>query len=203
VQPEGASIHERVALGDLDVPALAAYLDGLDAATRTREVRSLGKAEQARLFEAAGGVRPIGLDHLVPAGAAPLVPVVHAGRNSLPMFRIFEKRLCRPPGPAGGDELWGYNEHPARWMTGPGYFVARAGDPGEVILDYTRVPPSKPDAWPAIMPNTGVRSRFVYGGMHDVLRRVSRHVAVGRAVRHGKPLDNWFVICRADQPEDR
>jgi hypothetical protein len=32
--------------------------------------------------------------------------------------------------------------------------------------------------------------------MRDFLRGVSRHVSIGRATRGGKPLDNWFVLCR-------
>jgi hypothetical protein len=168
----------------------------MDGPERVRAVRELGKPEQARLFDAAAGVRPVGLADLVPEGTAPLVEVVHAGRNSLPAFRIFEKRFCRPPEGAG--ELWGYNEHGARWMTGPGYFVARPHGEGEVLVDYLRVPPAKPDDWPGIEPNSALRGRFVYGGMQDVLRGVSRHVSVGRATRRGKPLDNWFVCCRVD-----
>jgi len=194
-----ASIHERLAGRDVDVAGLAAHLEGLSSDERVTQVRSLGKAEQARLFDAAQGVRPIGLDHLVAPAMDPLAEVIHAGRNSLPAFRIFEKRFCRPSADSGPDELWGYNEHAARWMTGPGYFVAVPGEPGEVLVDYTRVPPAKPDAWPAIRTNDAFRGRFVYGrGMHDVIRGVSAHVAVGRAFRQGKPMDSWFVLCRVD-----
>jgi hypothetical protein len=190
-----SSIAQRIASGSIDVAALGGDLDGMPPDVRLREVRGLGKAEQARLFDAAAGARPIGLSHLVPPGGSPLAEVVHAGRNSLPAFRIFEKRCCRPPRDTA--EVWGYNEHAARWMTGPGYFVAAAGNPGEIVLDYTHVPAGKPEAWPAIRPNTGFPGRFVYGGgMHDVLRGVSEHVAVGRAFRRGKPMDNWFVLCR-------
>jgi hypothetical protein len=28
------------------------------------------------------------------------------------------------------------------------------------------------------------------------LRAVSTHVTVGRAIKKGKVLDNWFVLCR-------
>ena len=192
---DGGSIHELVA-GETDLTPLAAYLDGLDPSERVRQVRRLAKPEQARLFDMAGGVRPIGLDDVVPADRAPLEEVIHPGRNSLPAFRIFEKRFCRTPD--GGDVLWGYNEHTARWMTGPGYFVARSGDPGEVVVDYTEVPSNKPSSWPAIRPNDTMRGRFVYGGMHDVLRGVSAGVAVGRAFRKDGPRDNWFVLCRVD-----
>ena len=190
------AMHRRIAAGAIDVTALAAELDAMRPETRIREVRNLGKTEQARLFDAAEGARPIVLADLVPVGIAPMVEVIHAGRNSLPMFRIFEKRFCRP---ADDDaQLWGYNEHGARWMTGPGYFVARQHGDGEVLVDYLEVPPEKPEEWPPIQPNSALRGRFVYGGMQDVLRGVSRHVSVGRARRKGKPLDNWFVCCRVD-----
>jgi hypothetical protein len=33
--------------------------------------------------------------------------------------------------------------------------------------------------------------------MVDALRAVSTHVTVGRAIKKGKVLDNWFVLCRA------
>lgn len=183
----------------MDVVALAEFLERLDSGTRVAQVRSLGKAEQARLYDAAAGVRPIGLEHFVAADAAPLAEVIHAGRNSLSAFRIFEKRFCRPSGDTVAEELWGYNEHRARAMTGPGFFVAVPGEPGEVVVDYTRVPPAKPGAWPAVRSNDAFRGRFVYGrGMRDVLRGVGEHVSIGRAFRRGKPMDSWFVLCRVD-----
>jgi hypothetical protein len=197
--PDGGALRERIAGGDLDLGALAAFLDGLGQDERVHEVRSLPKPEQARLYDAAAGFRTIGLEDLVDPGRPPLREVVHAGRNSLAAFRVFEKRFCRPPDADAG-VLWGYNEHAARWMTGPGYFVARAegAGPGEVTVDYREVPPGKPESWPAIRPNSALRGRFVYGGMVDVLRGVSRHVCVGRATRRGKPMDSWFVLCRLD-----
>jgi hypothetical protein len=188
------SVHEYLSSDELDVAALERYLDGLDDGGRVRAVRGLSPREQARLFEAAAGGRPIRLGDMVPPDAAPLTQVIHYGRNSLPVFRVFEKRFCRP---AEGDrELWGYNEHAVRWATGPGYFVARDHGDGEVLIDYLEVPPAKPESWPRIRPNSSGPARFVYGGMQDVLRGVTRHVSVGRATRGGKPMDNWFVLCR-------
>ena len=114
MQGHPASIRERVASSDLDVAALAGYLETLGGGTRVTQIRSLGKGEQARLFEAAAGVRPIGLEHFVPADAAPLAEVIHAGRNSLPAFRIFEKRCCRPAGDAAGGRKAGGTTSTAR-----------------------------------------------------------------------------------------
>jgi hypothetical protein len=38
-------------------------------------------------------------------------------------------------------------------------------------------------------------SRFICTG-RDFMRGVSQHVTIGRATREGKPMDNWFVLCR-------
>ncbi len=189
-------IHDHLSAAGLDVAGLARYLDGLDDAARIRSVRELSRSEQARLFEAAAGTKPVTLDDFVPPATPPLAEVIHHGRNSLPVFRIFEKRFCRPS--ERGGVLWGYNEHSVRWMTGPGYFVARPHGSGEVLVDYLEVPPEKPQAWPPIRPNSSARGRFVYGGTRDVLRGVSRHVSIGRATKRGRPMDNWFVLCRGE-----
>lgn len=191
------SLREHLAGAVVDMPALAAYLDGLDTPTRVREVRTLRKREQARLFAAAAGFRTLDLDHFVPAGTPPLSTVRHYGRNSLAVANIFEKRFCRPD--AGSTELWGYNEHAGRWLTGPGYFVARQVEGGEVDLDYFTLPPGKPADWPPILPNAARLGRYIYDHTRDRMRGVSAHVAIGRDVRDGKPLDVWFVLCRAGE----
>ena len=80
---------------------------------------------------------------------------------------------------------------------GPGYFVAYPHSvPGEILVDYLRVPPERPEHWPEILPNSARLSKVVYDGMQDVLRGVSRHVTIGRATKGGKPMSSWFVLCR-------
>ncbi len=192
-------IHTFLAAASVDMAGLADYLDRLDAPARLREVRSLVKREQVKLFEVAAGALPIHLDHFVPAGTPPLREVIHYGRNSLPAFHTFEKRFCLPD--TGGDELWGYNEHALRALTGPGYFVVREpslAELAEMVIDYTELPPRKPDAWPSIRPNSARFGRFIYFQTRDIVRAVSQHVTVGRDTRNGQPLDAWFVICRSD-----
>jgi hypothetical protein len=189
------SIHDFFAGRDVDVSGLAAYLDRLDSERRVAETRALAGAEQARLFEAAAGVRPVTLGDFVPVAVPPLHSVIHYGRNSLPLFRLFEKRFCRPD--RDGGELWGYNEQPWKMLTGPGYFVARQESAEEVVIDYCEVPPRKPVEWPPILPNSARLSRFIYHRTRDFMRGVSQHVTIGRATREGKPMDNWFVLCRS------
>jgi hypothetical protein len=183
----------------VDLPALALHLDGLDDTARAAATCRLRAGQQARLFEAAQGFLPLTLEHFVPRGTPPLEQVIHAGRNSLAMFRRFEKRFCSPE--AGSARLWGYNENPRSItpVTGPGYFVCYAIEQGQALIDYTEVPPGKPDAWPRILPNSAGLSRYIYNGTQDTMRGVSRHVSIGRAARAGVWMDNWFVLCRREQ----
>jgi hypothetical protein len=178
---------------------VAAYLDGLSPDGRVAAIRAAGRAAQRRLYAAVLGHGTVRLVDLVPASRAPLETVRHVGRNTLPLFTRFEKRFCRPPGEdaAAPAELWGFNFQTLEPVTGPGYFTARE-DParGEVLIDYTRVPASAPPGWPAPRRNEAGLSRFVYGFMVDTLRRVSEHVTIGSAARHGRDMGSWFVLCR-------
>jgi hypothetical protein len=188
-------IHQFFAKPDsIDLPALRAYLDGLDHNARVEAVHHLGGKEQARLFEAAQGFKPLTLDDFVPPGTAPLTEVIHYGRNTLPAFNNFQKRFARPENKS--DELWGYNEGSTRWLVGPGYFVTRQSNPQEVVIDYYHVPSGKVATWPEIKPNESGLSRLVYAKMHDFMRGVSEQVTIGRANKKGKDMDAWFVLCR-------
>jgi hypothetical protein len=181
--------------------AIAALLDGLAADLRPRVVRRLGPAAQRALYARVEGFLPLHLIDLVPARAADLEEVRHLGRNTLPAFRIFEKRFCRPPGqtPEEPESLAGYNFQTMSRVTGPGYFVARDdGDRGEVLVDYAELPTVRPTAWPEIRSNERGLARFVYGFMVDRLRRVSEHVTIGCAARNGRELGSYFVLSRAD-----
>ncbi len=184
---------------------IADHLDGLSHPQRLAEVRSLGRKEQARLFEAARGVRPISLVDLVPAATPAMREVVHHGRNTLPAFNHFAKVFVRPDGPnapeegAAPAELWGYNRNTQLLETiiGPGYYVAEpARDEGEVLVNYLKLPPRAPNHWPPITSNSRGLSLLVYAGMQDVLRGVSSHVTIGRAYKGGRAMSAWFVLCR-------
>jgi len=195
----GAELRALSAETPLEPRRVARFLDGLAHGERIAAVRSLGRAEQRRLFEAVAGALPLRLADLVPPPTVDLAPVRHYGRNTLPAFTIFEKRFCRPRGADREipSELWGYNHQSTSWLTGPGYFVATP-DPErpEVLIDYTRLPSGRAEGWPEIRPNDRGLARFVYGFMVDRLRRVSEHVTIGSAARHGRDLGSWFALCR-------
>lgn len=182
----------------LDLECLAAALDGLGHEGRVHCIRHWGRKRQEEIFEAVKGFRPLTLDHLVPASVGPLVEVIHDGQNTLPAFSQFQKRFCRPPADGPKDILWGYNHATLSGITGPGYFVARQADAGELDIDYRSLPTDKVPSWPAILPNSARLGSLVYEGMVDHLRGISEHVSIGRAEKGGKLMNAWFVLVRKD-----
>lgn len=176
---------------------IAAFFDGLLPEARIAAARSIPGALQARLFEAAAASAPLTIADLVPPAVPDLTPVRHHGRNSLPAFKLFEKRFCRPAGDLGRRRLFGYNHQPLSWLTGPGAMVAYDHpESGEVWVDYREVPTAVPAGWPAPRPNDRGVARLVYGNMVDHLRRVSTHVSIGRAFRPDVAENAWFILCR-------
>jgi hypothetical protein len=178
---------------------LASLLDGLSHEERVAWVRSLGRREQRRLYEAAEGFLPLALADLVPPSRPDAATVRHFGKNTLPVFTWFEKRFARPAGqdPQAPSELHGFNFQTLRWLTGPGYYVARI-DPArpEVLIDYREIPALAPPGWPPLRGNEGGLGRLVYGNMVDRLRRVSEHVTIGSAAKNGRDLGSWFLLTR-------
>ncbi len=188
------SIKDLLAAETLDMAAIEQWFDGASASDRLDVVRGIGKSAQAKLFEAAKDRGRVDLEYMVPSSIGPLKEVIHEGHNSLPMFTMFQKRFARLPDKAA---LSGYNEQAMRWATGPGFFEAREeGD--EIAIDYTRLPAQKAEGWPEILPQTARLGRFVYADMVDMLRRVSAHVTIGRAIKKGKETENYFLLCRQD-----
>jgi hypothetical protein len=178
---------------------IADFLDRLAPDERVAAIRAAGRAEQRRLYGAVEGHGALRLADLVPPARRDLETVRHFGKNTLPAFTLFEKRFCRPPGedPAAPRVLWGFNFQRLSPLTGPGYYLTHA-DPahGEALVDYTQVPPQAPPGWPPVRVNERGLSRFVYGFMVDRLRRVSEHVSVGSAIRNGREIGSWFLLCR-------
>lgn len=201
--------------GDIDIERLAEVLDGIGHAGRVETIRRWDARVQSRLYEAVKGFRSLTLDHFVPPETASLVEVIHHGKNSLPTFTLFEKRFCKPELEEGEEDgeaqLWGYNEGhvesliETKVFTGPGYFVTHAPrdrveiSEGEIDIDYRMLPKGKVASWPPVAPNEDRLGRFVYAGMVDVMRGISNHVSIGRAIKGGRYIDAWFVLCREDR----
>jgi hypothetical protein len=193
---EAGRLADLLAREPVPLADIAALFDELPSEARIACARSLGGRLQARLFEAAKASAPLTIDDLVPPDTAPMRPVRHFGRNSLPAFRLFEKRFCRPE--PGAKRLWGYNHQSMAWLVGPGSMVAYDGPAGEVFVDYREIPAGGPDGWPAPRANDRGLAKLVYGNMVDHLRRVSRHVSIGRAFRPEVAENAWFILCRED-----
>jgi hypothetical protein len=180
-----------------DREEIAEQLDRMSSAERLEAIRSLGGVPvQARLWEAAAAAPVVTLADLVPPDMEPLREVIWHGKNSLPAFTVFQKRFCRPLPGTVPEQLWGYNHTNLAWLIGPGYFVVHPEGDAPAAIDYRQVPPSHPASWPAIKSNSVGASYFVYRDMVDYLRRVSQHVLIGRATRHGTERPNYFILCR-------
>lgn len=168
---------------------LSAALDSVSHEQRVAWLRSLNKREQVRLYALAEGTL------LTPEAVIgkPGEVVIHHGKNSLPAFTHFQKRMVHT-----GERIQGYNEQTFRWFTGPGHFLVRPSEEieGELWLDYTWVPDAAPPEFPRPKNNMSGTSRLVYGGMIDILRRVSAHVTIGAAIRRGKMSGDYFGLCR-------
>jgi hypothetical protein len=187
------------------IERIGSTLDRMDPKSRLGTVRSIEPKEQRVLWEIFAD-QPSSADQFVPPGTEPLLEVIHHGKNTLPAHNFFQKRFCLADD--GSGELWGYNHQSLSWATGPGYYVAHpvldekeAAEASAFVIDYTRIPPKKPESWPEILTNQKKLGRFVYSGMKDYMRRVSEHVSIGRAYKGGKPMNAWFVLCREDPPE--
>jgi hypothetical protein len=179
---------------------ITSYLDSLSHADCLQEVSAVGASLQKKLFSMAQN--NIKSEDLIAAEAAPLEPVIFYGKNSLPILSRFQKRMCRS---RHGKTIIGYNHQALRPLTGPGYFVI--GDdsdrPGEVMIDYTKVPSEIPEQWPAYQDNEKGISRLIYGGMKDYLRRVSRDIFIGEATKGGRSMNQYFILCRSAEPLPR
>ncbi len=198
------SLAEMILKDDASITEIAAWLDAQSHDVRLEAAMSLGKKEQSRLWQLAEASAPLSLDYFVPPNVSDLTQVTHHGRNTLPVFKRFQKPMCRPAGES--DRLFGYNEGSTRKFIGPGFFVAHAtaGNPewearGAVVVNYFKVPDADvAPGWPKVKPNTSGLQTFVYNKTRDFMRRVSAHVTIGEAFREEKSMNSWFVLCRED-----
>ncbi len=192
------TFKDLVCSDPIDMEAVCAHLDGLSHDERVKQVRRVGGRLQARLYAAADGFKPVDLASFVPDDVPDRQWVRHHGKNSLPVFTEFEKRFVRPV--TGAEELYGYNHGPTMRFVGPGYYVLReAADEAEMDVDYYKLPAETIEGGPKVKPNSTFPASAVYGYMVDVMRGVSEHVTIGRAIKKGRMTGNYFILVREDQ----
>ena len=200
------SIQEMIA-NNATIDEIGAALDAMDPDERWAQFKGMVRADMRALYDLAATGRPLTLDDFVPVAIDALVPVVHRGRNSLPLMdsqKFFSKVMCRPE--EAKDQLFGYNDSPSGWYVGPGYYVVipTAGNPaweerGGVVVDYYQVPKGNvPPNWPSVRANWVGLQIFVYDHTRDYMRRVSKHVTIGAAYKFEMKLDHYFVLVRTD-----
>lgn len=174
-----------------DLKTLSSALNAAKSEDRVAWLRSLNKKQQVALFDLAAGTQ-MTVDEVHGEGG---VTTIFHGKNSLPMFTHFQKRICNHNG-----VVQGYNHQSLKWLVGPGHFRVIAHDvPGELLFDYLWAPETVPDGFPAARSNTGGLSTLVYGKLQDVVRKVSDHVSIGRAIINGKMTNNYFGLARGEE----
>ena len=199
VQPASRSVPGHgVRKGVLDLVALGDQLTGVSEAERVRMTRLWTKGDMVRIWDAAQG-REVTADAFVPPGVRVGSEIIHEGKNSLPVFNHFQKRFTTADGKPG--TVYGYNHSWHNFAsTGPGYFVGHHDASVQAFgLDYYQVPPGEarlPPHWPRVRANEIGLQRFIFAKMIDYMRQVCEGVTIGRAWRHGKVTDNYFVLVR-------
>ena len=187
------------------IEAIAEWLDAASPEERLVATRTLSRKAQRTLYGKAETA--MSLEDLVPSGRGDREQVIHHGWNTLPFpssQRRFQKRFCRPAGES--ERLFGYNEAPARWLIGPGYFVTCTTEGtvsweerGGLVVDYFQVPDAPVvEGWPKVKANSKGLQFFVYHRTRDFMRKVSAHVSVGAAYKSENSLDHYFMLCRED-----
>ncbi|MCB9677248.1 MAG: hypothetical protein H6737_19170 [Alphaproteobacteria bacterium] len=195
-----AHIHGPGTIGEI-----AAYLENLPPAQRWAAIDGLNKKDQRTLFLKAEASDPLTLDDFLPPECPVGKATRHAGKNSLPLFRLFEKPMAR----TGDGTIFGYNHQSMQGLIGPGYFVLREAQGeeiarGAVVVDYHQTPEPQrselPDGWPPVKPNWSGLQYFVYHNTRDYMRRVAPGITIGSAWKtmfgSEKSLNSYFLLMR-------
>ncbi len=200
------SLDAWLAEPDITIARIGDRLDALDHAGRLAALGGATPKQQQKLWELAANAAPLTMDDFVPANVPDVTAVVHHGRNTMPLegLRPFQKLFARASGRA--DTLYGFNEGKVRPWLGPGCFTVRYthGNPkeealGSVVVDYYLTPEGDvPAAWPAPISAARGISFLVYGYTRDYMRRVSRHVTIGRGFKWGIDVGALFLLIRED-----
>ena len=190
----------------ITIDRIAERLDSLDHAGRMQALGKATPAEQQKLWLLALQAPPVTFEDFVPADVPDVTAVIHHGRNTMPLegLRTFQKIFARARGTK--DKLYGFNEGKTRPWLGPGCFTVRttAGNAkeeklGAIVVDYYLTPDGDvPAAWPAPVSASRGISWFVYGYTRDYMRKVSRHVTIGRGFKWNIDVGALFLLIRED-----
>src|SRR5512140_3471036 len=137
------TLNELLATPGVTAAQVHAHLASLSGEERVRQATQLDRRHHRTLWDLSADTQPLLLEEVVAADRKPLDPVPFEGQNNQPIYRPFKKVFYRTPDGAIG----GYNDSPASWFAGPGYYVLRRDDSGTYV-DYTQVPTEKPATWP-------------------------------------------------------
>jgi hypothetical protein len=176
---------------------IATFLNGLSPEDRVEEALSLRNKEVANLYGAVARGPVTAIADFCPKDAREGTTIIFEGRNSLPTFSRFQKRMAR----LSSGQVVGYNHQTMSFATGPGFFVVQKASDGadvkdEAYFDYTAKPEGVPTGWPAYKPNDAGLANFVYKGMKDYMRQVADHTYVGEAFKGGKSQKAFFILTR-------
>ncbi len=192
-----ATSFEQLVRDGASAAELASHLDALSPDERVEQVIAVKGRRLAKLWELVAGAAPITIEDMVPPSETGTR--IYEGRNSLPAFTRFQKRMTR----LSTGQVIGYNHQVAAPVTGPGYFVVQpplaSGDhQGELYFDYsefdTAAPSEAPEGWPPFKPNEAGLSSLVYAHMKDYCRRVARGVLIGMAFKNEVSQNAWFTL---------
>lgn len=187
------NLNELLRKPNVTLAEIQQHLDSLSGDERVKQGAGVDAGLQKKLWQLAEKGDPLDYADIVPEGYPVLKPVPFEGINNMPIFRRFKKVFYR----MNDGRIGGYNESSAAWFAGPGYYVVNKNEKG-LFVDYYQVPKEKPAGWPEIVENKGLRG-IVYGYMHDYLRRVYGKVLIGRAVKNGKEMGNYFMLARPEK----
>jgi hypothetical protein len=165
----------------------------LNQSTETDKInwqKTLSSKDQAWLFEKSSPITS--LDEIINSNEKDLTEIIFKGKNTLPAFNYFEKRMCLSK---DKNLIIGYNHQSLQKIVGPGYFIIEKPQ-DKLMVDYTILPNQKVESWPKIKSNHSGLSYLVYKDLKDELRKIADGIFIGLATKKGKSLGQYFILIR-------
>lgn len=169
------------------------FFNGLSFEKKLAELNAFPGKQMVKFFKLAQKMQ---VSDFIEPNYPVLKPVNFWGKNSAPAFNYFQKPMCR----LDNKTICGYNNQTFKWLVGPGYFMLddTTKRDGEPMFDYTRVPQTKPEAWPEIKPNDRWFSNFLFKGMQDFMRLIAPGFFIGEATKKDKSMGQYFLLLKEE-----